>query len=250
MAQTSELIKTLKQALKSHGKTYAAVARELGLTEASVKRLFWQKHFSLERLDQICHMLDMEISDLVQLMTEQQHQLQQLTVEQEQEVTDDVTLLVVAICALNKWTMNDIVAFYDISEGECFRKLARLDRLKIIDLLPKNKIKVRVAANFSWRENGPIQSFFQEKIGQNFLGGRFSRDDECLIVLNGMLSPESNAEFQRKLKRLAWEFNLLNSDDSSLKLQQRGGVTVVMAMRGWKYGLLHPLRQSPERLPE
>ena len=52
MAQTSELIKTLKQALKAHGKTYAAVARELNLTEASVKRLFWQKNFSLERLDQ------------------------------------------------------------------------------------------------------------------------------------------------------------------------------------------------------
>ncbi len=41
MAQTSELIKTLKQALKAHGKIYSAVARELNLTEASVKRLFW-----------------------------------------------------------------------------------------------------------------------------------------------------------------------------------------------------------------
>ncbi len=245
MAQTSELIKTLKKALKAHGKTYADVSRQLGLSEASVKRLFSQENLSLERLDRICHMLDMEISDLVQLMTEQQHNLQQLTVEQEQEITDDITLLVVAICALNKWTIGDIVAFYDITEGECFLKLARLDRLKLIDLLPNNRIKVRVAPNFSWRENGPIQAFFQEKLGQEFLTGRFSRDDECLIVLNGMLSPESNAEFQRKLKRLAWEFDLLNSDDSSLKLQQRGGVTVVMAMRGWRYGIFHPLRNAP-----
>ncbi len=244
MAQTSELIKTLKKALKAHGKTYADVSRQLGLSEASVKRLFSQENLSLERLDRICHMLDMEISDLVQLMTEQQHKLQQLTVEQEQEITDDITLLVVAICALNKWTMGEIVAFYDITEGECFLKLARLDRLKLIDLLPNNRIKVRVAPNFSWRENGPIQAFFQEKLGQEFLSGRFSRDDECLIVLNGMLSPESNAEFQRKLKRLAWEFDLLNSDDSSLKLQQRGGVTVVMAMRGWRYGIFHPLRDA------
>ncbi len=244
MAQTSELIKTLKKALKAHGKTYADVSRQLGLSEASVKRLFSQENLSLERLDRICHMLDMEISDLVQLMTEQQHNLQQLTVEQEQEITDDITLLVVAICALNKWTMGEIVAFYDITEGECFLKLARLDRLKLIDLLPNNRIKVRVAPNFSWRENGPIQAFFQEKLGQEFLSGRFSRDDECLIVLNGMLSPESNAEFKRKLKRLAWEFDLLNSDDSSLKLQQRGGVTVVMAMRGWRYGIFHPLRDA------
>ena len=245
MAQTSELIKTLKQALKAHGTTYAAVARELGLTEASIKRLFWQKNFSLERLDQICHMLDMEISDLVQLMSEQQYKLQQLTVEQEQEITNDPTLLVVALCALNKWTMDEIVSFYDISKGECFRKLARLDRLKLIDLLPNNRIKVRVAPNFNWCENGPIQSFFQERLGQDFLSGRFSGNDECLIVLNGMLSPESNAEFQRKLKRLAWEFDLSNRDDASLKLEERGGVTVVMAVRGWQYGMLHPLRQAP-----
>ena len=209
MAQTSELIKTLKQALKAHGKTYADVSRALGLSEASVKRLFSQENFSLERLDRICHLLDIEISDLVQLMNEKQHELLQLSVEQEQEVTNDTTLLLVAICVLNKWTLKDIVAFYDISEGECFLKLAQLDRLKLIDLLPNNRIKVRVAPNFNWRDNGPIQAFFQEKLGQDFLRGRFSRDEECLIVLNGMLSPESNAEFQRKLKRLAWEFVIL-----------------------------------------
>lgn len=245
MAQTSELVKTLKKALKAHGKTYAAVAHELELSEASVKRLFSQNNFSLERLDRICQMLDLEISDLVQLMNEQQHELEQLTVEQEQEITNDTALLVVAICALNRWTMADIVAFYDISEGECFRKLAQLDRLKLIDLLPNNRIKVRVAPNFTWREGGPIQSFFQERLGQDFLGGRFGGVDECLIVLNGMLSPESNAEFQRKLKRLAWEFDLSNKKDASLRLEERDGVTVVMAMRGWQYGMLHPLRKAP-----
>lgn len=50
MVQTSELIKPLKQALKAHGNTYAAGSRELGLSEASVKRLFWQTNFSLKRL--------------------------------------------------------------------------------------------------------------------------------------------------------------------------------------------------------
>ena len=47
MAQTSELIKTLKKALKAHGKTYADVSRQLGLSEASVKRLFSRENLSL-----------------------------------------------------------------------------------------------------------------------------------------------------------------------------------------------------------
>lgn len=36
MAQFRDPIKTREQTLEAHGKTYAAVARELGLREASV----------------------------------------------------------------------------------------------------------------------------------------------------------------------------------------------------------------------
>lgn len=245
MAQTRELIKTLKIALKARGKTYADVSAELGLTEASIKRLFSQCSFSLERLDRICHMLDMEISDLVRLMNEQQRQLQQLSVEQEKEITDDVTLTLVTVCVLNKWTMEDILSYYRISETQCVQHLAKLDRLKVIELLPANRIRLLVAPNFSWRENGPIQFFFQKKISQEFFNTRFSRDDECLIVLNGMFSSQSNAELQRRLKRLAREFHILNNDDASLDLNQRKGTTLVLAMRGWQYGLFQPYLKEP-----
>jgi len=240
MAQTRELIKTLKKALKAQGKTYADVAVELGLTEASVKRLFSKQSFSLDRLDQVCHLLEMEITDLVQLMNEQQQRLQQLTIEQEKEITDDVTLTLIAVCVLNRWTFEDILSFYNITEAECVRHLAKLDRLRVIELLPKNRIRLLVAPNFSWRENGPIQAFFQKKISQEFFNTRFSEDDECLIVLNGMLSSQSNAEFQRKLKRLARDFDLLNDDDAALDLRRRQGATLVLALRGWQYGLFRP----------
>ena len=136
--------------------------------------------------------------------------------------------------------MADILRYYQIRETECIRHLAKLDRLKVIELLPNNRIKLRVATNFSWRENGPIQSFFQKKISQEFFNTRFSRDDECLIVLNGMFSSNSNAELQRKLNRLAREFDLLNNDDAVLDLKERNGATLVLAMRGWQYGLFKP----------
>lgn len=246
MAQTTALIDTLKRALKAHGRTYADVAEALELSEASVKRLFSHEDFSLERLDRICRLLGMEISDLVELMTSEQQQIEQLTAEQEQELVDDKTLLAVAICALNRWTLEEIVAFYDMTEGQCFQKLAALDRLKLIDLYPNNRIKVRVAPNFKWRDNGPIQELFQERLGPEFLRGRFSGDNESLIVLNGMLSEQSSLEFQSKLKRLAWEFEVANRDDSSLPLAQRRGLTTVLAVRGWQYGLFHPVRKQAE----
>ena len=244
MSQTREIINTLKKALKAQGKTYADVAVAIGLTEASVKRLFAQQSFSLARLDQVCQLLDIEVSDLIQLMNEQRQSLQQLTVKQEKELIGNVKLLIVAVSVLNRWTMDDILSWYTISEHECVRHLAKLDRLKIIELLPGNRIKLLVAPNFSWLENGPIQFFFQKKIGQEFFNTRFNRDDECLVVLNGMLSVQSNAEFQRKLKRLAREFDALNNDDAALELEERHGTTLVLAMRGWQYGLFKPFLKA------
>lgn len=241
MAQTRELVTTLKTALKAQGKTYADVATALDLTEASVKRIFSQQNFSLERLDRICLMLGMEISDLVQMMNERRQQLQQLSWAQEQELTGDVALMLVAVCVLNRWTMDEIVGYYRISQHQCIRHLARLDRLKLIELLPKNRIRLLVAPNFSWIENGPIQQFFQKKIGQEFFHTGFNREDESLIVLNGMLSSQSNAELQRKLRRLAREFDALNNDDAALGLEERRGATLVLALRDWRFGLFKPI---------
>jgi hypothetical protein len=63
------------------------------------------------------------------------------------------------------------------------------------------------------------------------------------MVLNGMLSPQSSGEFQRKCKRLAREFDALNNDDAALPVGKRNGVTVVMGMRGWRYGLFKHLQK-------
>ena len=82
-------------------------------------------------------------------MNEQQQRKDQLSIEQEEALTRDLTLLLVAVSVLNRWTMQDIVDWYHISTHECLRKLVQLDRLKLIELLPDNRIRLRVSANFS-----------------------------------------------------------------------------------------------------
>ena len=61
MAQTKPLIDVLKRELRKQGKTYRDIAGVLGLSEASVKRLFSERTFSLDRLDCICEMLGVDI---------------------------------------------------------------------------------------------------------------------------------------------------------------------------------------------
>tara|TARA_R110002095_G_scaffold167882_1_gene145683 strand:- start:1613 stop:2368 length:756 start_codon:yes stop_codon:yes gene_type:complete len=244
MAQTVLLVDTLKQALKAHGLTYRDVAQALGLSEASVKRLFAGNNLSLHRLDRICQLMGMEITDLAASLRERHPKTEALSLAQEQEIADDVVLLLVAISVLNKFTFAEILEHYAISKTELIRKLAHLDRLKIIELLPNNRIKLLISSRFKWQDDGPIQRFFQDKVGREFFASRFAKDTEKLISISGLLSVASNEQFQRKMVRLAEEFADLQRDDERLPLAQKHGTTMVLAIRQWEYGLFEELKRA------
>lgn len=244
MAQVEAIVDALKVTLKAHKLKYRDVAEVLGLSEASVKRLFSTRAFDLQQLELMCQMMGMEISDLVQTMTERQVTIQELSREQEEEIASDPVMLMITVCVLNRWSFDEITSFYQISDAECIQKLARLDRLRIIELLPKNRIKLLVAPNFSWRKQGPIERFFHNTIKSELFSAAFDQSQNKLLVLNGMLSEHSNHEFQRKLEKLAREFDLLNNTDAGLSIGQRHGTTVVLAMRDWHYDVFKPLRRD------
>jgi len=235
MAQVVALVEALKAALKSSRITYAGVAAAMGLSESSVKRKFSRREFTLAELDLICTLCDMELSGLLQLMENSGKRLQALTQAQEREIADDLGLLVVTVCVLNRWSFENILEFYIFQEHQLVQMLAKLDRLRLIELQPNNRIKLLVAPNFGWLPNGPIQQVFLKTIQQDFFAARFNQEDHELIVLNGMLCDSSNAEFRRKMERLAREFDLLNREDTSRPFDQRRGYTAVIALRDWHY---------------
>src|SRR6185436_7542161 len=145
MARSAVLVDTLKRELRSRGITYAAVAGHLGLSEASVKRMFARKELTLSRLDRICELAAMEFTELARLIAPPEAVISQLSYEQEKELVENPKLMLVALCTLNHWSFEDIVAAYELAPAECVKLLARLDRLKFIELLPDNRIRLLVS---------------------------------------------------------------------------------------------------------
>ncbi|MDN3639170.1 helix-turn-helix transcriptional regulator [Simiduia curdlanivorans] len=235
MAQVAAIIDTLKSCLKAHGLRYVEVAQALNLSEASVKRLFRMRSFDLEQLQAICQLMGMEISDLIQTMQQHNPGLVQLSLAQEEEIAKDPATLLIAVCVLNRWTAEEMVSFYRFKMTDIIRKLALLDKLNIIELLPNNHIKLKVAANFHWQPNGPIAKFFKHTIERELFNADFEQPANHLAILNGMLSPQSTQAFQLKLNKLAQEFDQLNNADAALDVSKRDGVTLVLAMRDWHY---------------
>jgi transcriptional regulator with XRE-family HTH domain len=243
MTQTAALIDTLKQALKSHRLTYAGVARKLGMSEANVKRMFASRRFTLERLEDVCKLMQLELSDLFQLYEESRQRITQLSAEQEEELMRDTKLLLVAVSVRNRLSFDEIVGNYQVSKTECIRSLAKLDKLKIIDLLPNNRYKLRIDEDFRWLPKGPIERFFEKQIQNQFLKSGFNAELERRQFLFGLLSDASAQIMINKMQTLAKEFTELHRQDARLPLDKRHNIGFMLALRPWELEVFRPLRR-------
>jgi hypothetical protein len=228
------LVDALKRMLKGHEVTYAMVAAGLGLSEASVKRMFSRRDFTLQRLEDVCRVAGIDFGDLAREATAEAAGTTHLTVEQEREIVSDPKLMLIALCAVGNWTLDDIVDTYDIPRTECIRCLARLDRHRIIELAPDNRIRPLVDRTVSWLPDGPIQKYFRAQVEAEYLSSRFDRPGELFLFVSGMLSRRSTAEVTARMRRVAGDFADLHASDRALPLSERHGTSLLLAIRPWE----------------
>jgi len=246
LSQASHLIAVLKGALRERQQTYAALAEGIGVSESSVKRLFSKKRLSLERLEQICGYLGLEIVDLLEMARSSEPRMTQLTQEQEQALVGDQRLLLVGLLVLSQWSAAEIVKAYRLTEAEVVKALTTLDKLGIIDLLPGNRIKLRLARNFSWRKRGPLQQFFEARVQRQFFESSFHGIGELRFVVHASLSEHSNQLLQQRMRKLAEEFDALAEEDGrAANRAGHWGTTMVLAMRPWELAIFSELRRAP-----
>jgi hypothetical protein len=247
MQQTLAIVEALKRTLKARGITYATVAQSLGLSEPSVKRMFASGHFTLDRLEQACELARTTISDLVRAAEGTKDEVSQLTPDQERAIMSDRKLLLVALCALNHLTVEQIVQTYALTRAECVALLVKLDRIQFLELLPGDRIKLRVTRAFSWLPGGPIQQYFKARAQREYFASSFDRTGEMMLVVNGMLTGASAEAVAAKLRRIANEFTETHHSEAHLPLGQRRAVSLVIAVRPWELEEFRDLRRRPPR---
>lgn len=244
MSQVPIILDALKRALKANGFTYAKVAELLDLSEASVKRLFSEQTFSVHRLESICGIMGLEIFDLLQMMESERRQLGELTHEQEVCLVNDKRLLLVAHLAINGWSYFDILQKYKFSEPELISYLIKLGKIGLIELLPMNRIKLRISRQFSWRSSGPVQLYFLKHFRNDFFNADFSVPAHELRVMSGMLSEESIRKLTERLHDFESQFIEQLRIDAGLPITQRSNFGCVLALRPWYAKLYDDLRQE------
>lgn len=245
MTEVVHLVGTIKRLLKARGLTYRDVARALDLSEPSVKRVFASERFTVARLVQVAELLGYTLAELTQAAAASAPALHGLSATQEGQLVSDEKLLLVAVCAFNHWTLAEIVAAYRLTEAEGLKRLLVLDRMGVIDLLPGNRIRLRVARDFDWLPDGPIRRYFAKQGQADFLGAAFDGPGEALEFSHAMLTGPAAAELQRELRRLRQKLAALHDESADAPLDQRRGTGLMVAVREWEPAGFSRLRRRP-----
>ena len=243
MSTTADLVLALKKELKSAQMTYADLAAALGMAESSVKRMLAKGDMPLSRIDAICRALKLDFADLARRVADAQPLLAQLSHEQERAVVADKRLLLVAICVLSQWTLEQITASYRLTEAQGVGYLVKLDRIGIIELRPLNRYRLKLAKTFRWRPHGAVMDYFREHALLDYFSGGFDGDDEGLLLVHGSISRSLAPSFMERMQRVAQDFAQQHLADQRIENQHREGYTLLLAMRRWEFEAFANLRR-------
>lgn len=243
MSTTADLVLALKKELKTADVTYADLAQRLGMAESSVKRMLAKGDMALSRIDAICRALKLDFADLARHVADAQPLLSELTQAQEKAVVADMKLLLVAICVLSQWTLEQIASTYKLTPTECIRYLARLDHIGIIELKPLNRYRLKLAKTFRWRTHGPVMEYFRKHALKDYFSGGFDGHGEGLVLTHGSISRSLAPSFVERMQSLAQDFSQQHLADQRLAEKERNGYTLIFAMRSWEFEVFEGLRR-------
>ena len=233
----------LKAHLRARGMTYRDVAIALKVSEATIKRIFSKEDCAMSRLERICAVAQVDLPDIARGAPRQAQLINQLTREQEQEIVDDVRLFIVAVCTMQRLRLEDIVGTYKITEAQCIRLLARLDKTGFLELLPNNRYRLLVANTFQWIPDGPIMRWTKAH-AVDYFGHLFDGPGETLRVVNVRLSAEARTVLLARLEQLALEYAEQHNADAWLPMEKRYPLSLCLAVRPWEPEAFRELRRT------
>ena len=243
MSTTADLVAALKKELKTAQMTYADLAQQLGMAESSVKRMLAKGDMPLSRIDAICRALALDFADLARHVADNQPLLRELTPEQERAVVADKKLLLMAICVLSQWTLEQVTTAYRLTEAEGIQYLAQLDRIGIIELRPFNRYRLKLAKPFRWRPHGAVMNYFREHALLDYFAGGFDGPGEGVLLVHGAISRSLAPAFMERMQRVAHDFAQQHLADQKLPQSEREGYTLLLALRSWEFEAFAGMRR-------
>ncbi|MFB9137655.1 helix-turn-helix domain-containing protein [Vibrio olivae] len=210
---TTEVCKLLKNELKRCGVSYKELAKALGISEVSVKRLLNQtQSMSFQRLALITSLIECPLSKLISKAEEIIHTLPLFSKAQDLAFVDNPALFTFwSELAVKRLSVTDIVTQYNLNQASTYRYLRLLESANLIELGVNNQIKLLLPGHTAFDKGARFPSYFTQKRLESLQDRVLrvtSEDSEAfLISLKAELTVKEFQELNAKL--VDWMFTML-----------------------------------------
>jgi DNA-binding Xre family transcriptional regulator len=172
----AELFELLKSILKARGVTYADLARQLTLSEPTIKRIFSERDCKLSRMNEICTALDLTLDDLVAEANRVEVRPSQLSGVQEARLAEDRPAFSLFLLLLDGMPPEAIQEQCQLENLKILELGTTLERLGLAEVMPGNRIRLTIQGPVEFRRDGLLHQTLL-KLNMDFLRNTYLAQD-------------------------------------------------------------------------
>lgn len=243
MSQMDQFLMALKKALKAKNILYRDIAKALDLSESSVKRILSNKSLSLERLEEICRVAELSLADIIKAANlDEGRRVRMFTVEQEKALAENARLLHFFMMLQEGKTPQKIEKEYEISATEIKKYLFHLDKLNLIELHPRDRVKIREGF-IRFNRTGAVGKALFAQTKTNYLSHDFTGSHDFITFSFMSLSQASMLKYKAKFEKLIVEMQEESKFESDQNIPGQD-IGVVVAYRPWQYAYMSAIKRK------
>lgn len=221
---SKKLLNTLREVLKSKKITYAMLAKKLKVSEVTVKRIFSSQNCNLQTVFKICDLIEISFFDLAALSQQDKEVDYVLTSEQEKFFAENPAYFGILRSLHRGVSSEEIAKQWDLNSQRLFRVLRQLEKLGLLDVLPKNQVHMKTAGNLRFQHQGPLaRKILRPQIDQflDHVDVVLKNKDVCMHSVEVELSKEHIAELVEEIHALGAKYRARAFRDKSLLPPER-----------------------------
>lgn len=198
----------LRRVLKTRGMTYADLANRLDVSEPTIKRLFVERDCKLSRLTSICQILDLSVSELLEIADRSDNSVLALSNEVEQALADSPPLFYFFLLLRDHLTPEAIGAIYSLEPSDLHLYCRDLENLGLLELSTNGTVTLLSEAPICLSLGGPLQGLYKA-VNAEFLNRAMDEAVErpdAYVTISRRMRPESatlaNEDVQAMVSRI------------------------------------------------
>ncbi|MGJ8611446.1 MAG: helix-turn-helix domain-containing protein [Octadecabacter sp.] len=212
----ARIFETLKTVLRARKITYAELARMLGTSEPTIKRVFAARDDKLSRIVEICDALGLSLEDVVAQAKRTKVTPISLGDRIEAQLADDPSLFHFFILLHDGMPDQEIARQFDLGTDGTLRLGQKLERLGLAEVQTNGRIRMCLEHPIQFRRDGPLHRALI-KLNLDFVRGVFLGPD---TELAGFLT-QSRRISENTARHMMTELRKLNGELSELARQDQ-----------------------------